>query len=54
MKILGDKYLEPVLLSSYIQKQLTVSRPAERVSINLDGAENAASYLHQWIGDPSK
>ncbi len=54
MKILGVKDLEPVLLSSYIQKQLTVSRPTERVSINLDGAENAASYLHQWIGDPSK
>jgi predicted glycosyltransferase len=50
MKILKDKDIEPALLSRYIQKLLLESRPPRAVPINLDGAENSATYLKNWIG----
>ena len=49
MKILRDKDIEPALLSSYIQKMLLESRFSGTVPINLDGAENSATYLINWI-----
>jgi len=49
MKILRDKDIEPGQLSRYIQKMLLESRPLETVPINLDGAENSATYLKNWI-----
>ena len=49
MKILRDKDIEPAQLSRYIQKMLLESRPIETVSINLDGAENSATYLKNWM-----
>jgi predicted glycosyltransferase len=49
MKILKDKDIEPALLSRYIQKLLLESRPPRTVPINLDGAENSATYLKHWI-----
>ena len=49
MKILRDKDIEPALLSRYIQKLLLESRPSGTVPINLDGAENSASYLKNWL-----
>ncbi len=50
MKILRDKDIEPELLSRYIQKMLLESRPSGAVPINLNGAENSAMYLENWIG----
>jgi predicted glycosyltransferase len=50
MKILGDRDIEPGLLSRYIQKMLLESRPAGAMPINLNGAENSAIYLKNWIG----
>ena len=49
MKILRDKDIEPAKLSRYIQKMLLESRPSGSVPINLDGAENSATYLKNWI-----
>ena len=49
MKILRDKDIEPAKLSRYIQKMLLESRPSGSVPINLDGAENSATYLKHWI-----
>jgi predicted glycosyltransferase len=54
MKILRDKDIEPALLSRYIQKMLLESRPRGTVSINLDGAENSATYLKNWINKPTE
>jgi predicted glycosyltransferase len=54
MKILRDKDIEPALLSRYIQKMLLASRPLGTVSINLDGAENSATYLKNWINKPTE
>jgi predicted glycosyltransferase len=50
MKILRDDDIEPKLLSRYIQKMLLESRPSGAVPINLNGAENSAMYLENWIG----
>jgi len=50
MKILRDNDIEPELLSRYIQKMLLESRPSGAVPINLNGAENSAMYLENWIG----
>ena len=50
MKILRDNDIEPELLSRYIQKMLLESRPSGTVPINLNGAENSAMYLENWIG----
>jgi len=49
MKILRDKDIEPVQLSRYIQEMLLEPRPLESVPINLDGAENSATYLKNWM-----
>jgi predicted glycosyltransferase len=49
MKILRDKDIEPLQLSRYIQKMLLESRPPGTVPINLDGAENSAAYLKNWM-----
>jgi predicted glycosyltransferase len=49
MKILRDKDIEPGLLCRYIQKMLLESRPSAAVPINLNGAENSAAYLKNWI-----
>ncbi len=49
MKILRNKDIEPAQLSHYIQKMLLESRPPGTVPINLDGAENSATYLNKWI-----
>ena len=49
MKILKDKDIEPGLLSGYIQEMLLETRPSGSVPLNLDGAENTANYLEQWM-----
>ena len=49
MKILRDKDIEPVQLSRYIQKMLLEARPPGTVPLNLDGAENSAIYLKNWM-----
>jgi len=49
MKILRDKDIEPAQLSRYIQEMLLETRPRGPVPINLDGAENSAIYLNNWI-----
>ena len=49
MKILKDKDIEPGLLSGYIQEMLLETRPSGSIPLNLDGAENTANYLEQWV-----
>jgi predicted glycosyltransferase len=50
MNILRDRDIEPTVISRYIHKMLLESRPSESVPINLNGAENTAKYLTNWIG----
>ena len=49
MKILRDKDIEPLQLSRYIQEMFLESRPPGAVPINMDGAENSAIYLKNWM-----
>jgi predicted glycosyltransferase len=49
MKILRDRDIEPEQLSRYIQEMFLESRPPGAVPINMDGAENSAIYLNNWI-----
>ncbi len=49
MKILRDRDIEPGLLSRFIQKMLLEPRPSGAVPINLNGAENSATYLKKYI-----
>jgi predicted glycosyltransferase len=49
MKILRDKDIEPELLCRYIQEMLAESRPSGAMPINLNGAENSARYLKNYI-----
>jgi len=49
MKILQDPDLSPHALGGHIQQMLGVSRLSDSVALNLDGAENAARYLTEWI-----
>ena len=50
IKILQDIDLSPILLGDYIQQMLGASRPSDGVPLNLDGAENSARYLIEWMG----
>jgi predicted glycosyltransferase len=50
MKILRDKDIEPESLSRQIQKMLLESKPSGAMPINLNGAENSATHLINWIG----
>jgi predicted glycosyltransferase len=50
IKILQDKDLSPIPLGDHIQKMLDASRPSDGVPLNLDGAENSARYLTEWMG----
>jgi len=47
--ILQDKDLNPIPLGDHIQQMLGASRPPDGVSLNLDGAENGARYLIEWM-----
>ena len=49
MKILQDPDLSPHALGGHIQQMLGVSRLSDRVALNIDGAENTARYLTEWI-----
>ena len=49
MKILQDKDLSPIPLGGHIQQMLGASRLSDSVPLNLDGAENTARYLTEWI-----
>ena len=50
IKILQDKDLSPIPLGDHIQQMLGASRPSDGVALNLDGAENGARYLIEWMG----
>ena len=50
IKILQDKDISPIPLGGHIQQMLGASRPPDGVSLNLDGAENSARYLIEWMG----
>ena len=49
MKILQDSDLSPHALGGHIQQMLGVSTLSKCESLNLDGAENTARYLTEWI-----
>lgn len=50
IKILQDKDLSPISLADHIRQMLGSSRPTGAVPLNLDGAENTARYLIEWMG----
>ena len=50
MKILQDRDLNPKLLGRHIEQMLQESRLADRVPLNLDGAENTARCLNAQTG----
>ena len=49
MRILHDHDLEPSALSRHIEQMLLNPPSYEPVSLNLNGAHNAARYLEQWV-----
>ena len=49
LKILQDSDLSPAMMAGHIQQMGRISKPIDSVSINLDGAENTAHYLTEWI-----
>ena len=49
LKILQDPDLSPRVLADHVQHMLGVSKPSGGVSLNLDGAENTARYLTEWM-----
>ena len=51
MRILRDHDLEPTALSQHIEQMLLDTPSYEPVSLNLNGADNAARYLEEWVGD---
>jgi predicted glycosyltransferase len=50
MRMLQDNDLEPSALSRHIEQMLLNPPSYETVSVNLNGAHNAARYLEEWIG----
>jgi predicted glycosyltransferase len=50
VKILQDIDLNPISLGDHIRQMLGASRPSNGVALNLDGAENSARYLIEWMG----
>ena len=50
LKILQDKDLSPIQLGDHIRQMLRASKPADGVPLNLDGADNTARYLVEWMG----
>ena len=50
IKILQDKDLSPVPLGDHIRHMLRASKPSDGVPLNLDGADNTARYLVEWMG----
>jgi predicted glycosyltransferase len=50
IKILQDKDVSPIPLGDHIQQMLGALRPSDGVPLNLDGAENGARYLIEWMG----
>lgn len=49
LTILQDPDLSPHVMADHIQEMLGVSKRSDRVALNLDGAENTARYLTDWI-----
>jgi predicted glycosyltransferase len=49
MKILQESDLSPNALGGHILQMLGASKLSGSVSLNLDGAENTARYLTEWI-----
>jgi predicted glycosyltransferase len=50
LKILQDNDLSPILLGNHIRQMLRASKPSDGVPLNLDGADNTARYLIEWMG----
>jgi predicted glycosyltransferase len=49
LKVLQDADLNPNAMAGHIQRMLGVSKLSDSVSLNLEGAENTARYLTEWI-----
>jgi predicted glycosyltransferase len=49
LKILQDSDLNPNVLGGHIQKMLAAARPSASLPLNLNGAQNTARYLIEWI-----
>jgi len=50
IRILQDQDLNPIPLGEHIRQMLGASRSSDGVLPNLDGAENSARYLREWMG----
>jgi predicted glycosyltransferase len=49
MRILHDRDLEPASLSQHVEQMLLHPPEAKSVNVNINGAQNAARYLEDWI-----
>jgi predicted glycosyltransferase len=49
IKILAEKDLKPDLLCEHIRQMLLAPPACESAELNLNGAENAAQYLKDWV-----
>jgi predicted glycosyltransferase len=54
MKILQEKDISPDLLGRHMEQMLRASRPSDRMSLNLNGAENTARFLIEQMGGKFK
>ena len=49
LKILQDSDLSPHVMADHIQEMMGASKQSDSMALNLDGAENTARYLTDWI-----
>ena len=49
LKILQDSDLSPHVMADHIQEMMGASKQSDNMALNLDGAENTARYLTDWI-----
>ncbi len=49
MRILNDRDLEPAMLRNHIEQMLLNPPASEAVNVNLNGAQNAARYLEEYL-----
>ena len=51
MKILNATDIQPVPLSKHIDQLLHQQRTADALSVDFQGAANAASFLNRWVNE---
>jgi predicted glycosyltransferase len=51
MRILGENDVHPDMLCKHIEQMFQMTRADSPLSLNLNGADTAASILDRWIND---